>query len=137
MILARKKYQIKGSFLLFFLLVLVFWKFFSPGPKAANDFPYVFHEQLKEGFVLPSTWVTRGGDGMGEPAGLTMWAWPMDLLSGLGATLGLSFDIIERLFVLAILIIGIYSIKRLLKNYDLGEWPIFISTLLYLTTTYL
>ncbi len=138
MILPRKMTLLKGKILLFILLILVFWKFFAPGPKVANDFPYVFTESLKEGFAWPSTWSARGGEGMGEQALLTMWAWPIDFFYGLGASLGLTFDMLERIFgPLAILIIGIFSINKLLKKYELTNSAIFVSSFFYLTTSYL
>src|SRR3989304_3560865 len=86
---------------------------------------------------LPSTWLSRGGEGMGEYGILTMWSWPTDFLYGLGGKLGLSFDFLERVLggLLAIFI-GVYALQKLLKKYDIEGLPAFVATLFYLTTTY-
>src|SRR3989344_1418903 len=127
----------KNNLLLIFLIVMLFWKFIIPGPKAANDYPYIYPDALKEAFNLPSTWLSRGGEGMGEYGILTMWSWPTDFLYGLGGKLGLSFDFLERVLggLLAIFI-GVYALQKLLKKYDIEGLPAFVATLFYLTTTY-
>lgn len=136
MILTRVKSLFNAKTLLFLTLILVFWKFFTPGPRAANDFPYVYQENLKEGFSLPSMWYVRGGDGMGEYAGLTLWGWPIDFVVGLLARVGLNFEIIERLFFIIVLLVGILSITKLMKRCKLGNQAIFVSAFFYLTSTY-
>ena len=128
----------KVTIFLFIVLFFVFFRFFIPGPRVANDYPYTYSESLREGFALPSTWLTRVGEGMGEYSILTMWSWPIDLLYGFGAKLGLSFDILERLLGLVLIVLtGAFSINKLLKSYRITAWAASVSSLFYLTTTYL
>ena len=124
--------------LLVILLVLTFWKFFIPGPKVANDFPYIFSDSLKESFQLPSTWISKGGEGMGEPGVLTMWSWPIDFLYGLGGKIGISFEILEKfLGALLVIVLGVLSIQKLLNKFGVKGEAAFVASLFYLTSSYM
>lgn len=128
----------KFPILVVIIILLVFWTFFIPGTKAALDFPIISSDFLKAGLNLPQAWQTRSAEGMGEYAVPTLWSWPTDFFYGLGATFGLTFDIIERIsgFV-GIYLIGIFSINIFLKHLGIKRWGRLVGILFYLLTTYL
>jgi len=122
---------------LFFLLGFVFWPFFTPGERVANDFPYTFTENVNE-ITLPQTWSSRFSEGLGENVVVTLSTWPNDLLYWTGARLGISPNILIRVLrFLPILIIGFWAQRRLLNFIGLRKTGIFIGTLLYLLNTYI
>ena len=107
----------KLKFFLFFLLSFVYWQWFLPGPRVANDFPFVSKSDISEQFDLPQVWQSRGSVGMGEFSTFTMWSWPLNFVVGAFAKIGFGFNLIERIFLfLPILIIGILAIFQISKE---------------------
>lgn len=118
------------------LILFIFRGLLGFGLRVANDFPLVSQESLKTGLSLPQTW-SRTGDNFGEYVVSTLWSWPLDFLYGLGATLGISFSVLERIFgVFLFLTVGIFSIKKLLEGLGLNRYGKFIASLFYLTNTF-
>jgi len=124
------------SILLVFILVFVYLSFFSPGARVANDFPLVSKESIKESFGLPYAWTKA--DNFGEYAVSTLWAYPLDFLFGLGAYLGIDFDLLERILgFFPFLVIGIWACKKLFYEYKFSSLGKFAGSLFYLLNTYI
>lgn len=127
-----------SNYLLLLLLILIFWNWWLPGVRVANDFPMISNKTLTEYFSVPFVWYTSGSSGLGEYGVFTLWSWQQGLLLGLLAKIGLDLSVQERLvFIIPIIVVGIMGIKKLLKKYEIQESGIFLSTFFYLTTTYL
>lgn len=106
-------------------------------PAVANDFPYAFREAVRGGFDFPQVW-SRIGSGMGEYRALTLWAWPIDFLYGIGGFIGIDFSILEKaLGVIPIFAVGILSILKFLEYYKVGKFGRIVGTFFYLINTYI
>ncbi len=129
-----------GKFLVLVLLLLLFavyWQWFLPGPKVANDFPIVSTNLLKSYMNFPYVW-SENGDGLGEYSTFFLWSWPLSFISGIFANVGLSFIILERvLLLIPFLFIGCVGIWKLCESIHLTDSAKFISSFFYLTTTYI
>lgn len=124
--------------LLIILLSLVYWQWFLPGPKVANDFPLVSADSLKSLMDFPMTWTERGGDGLGIYSIFSLWSYPASLIMGALANLGLSFSLLERLFfIFPFLILGSLGIWKFLGFYKFSVKAKFISSVFYLANTYI
>jgi hypothetical protein len=120
------------------LLLFVYWFWWLPGVRVANDYPLVQTSTLLNYLDLPRLWNELGSVGLGEFGSFVLWSYPISLFSGILAHLHIGFSLQERIvFVIPILFLGILGIKLLLKKYELSKTAVFISTLFYLTTTYL
>lgn len=130
--------QMKQKVLTVFLVVVAFWRFFLPGPKVANDFPLISNEELLSRFSLPQAWLERSSEGLGQYFVPFLWFWPMDLIFGFAAKLGLGFEQIEKfLLIIPIILLGSWSIRRFLSYYKIGGWANFVGSLFYLLNTYI
>lgn len=128
----------KLTILLIGTLFFVFWQWWLPGSRVANDFSIVSRHSLKSFMSLPQTWSVKGTEGLGEYTVFTLWSWPLNFLQGLLANLNVSFDWMERsLFVTLFLIIGGVGVWKLCKTLGLSSSAKIISTLFYLTNTYI
>ncbi len=131
----------KKNLTILFLLLLIFgiyWRFFLPGPRVATDFPLVSDNQLKSMIDFPRIWSEGGAEGLGEYSAFFLWAWPLSFISGVLANLGVTFQFLEKFFLLMpILTIGVYGILKLTKNLNLSSSTRFICALFYLTNTYI
>src|SRR5258708_19491119 len=87
----------KISFLSILVAVLlVFKKFFLPGPLVFGDAPYFYNQGLKELVSLPVAWLSRGNS-LGGP-NLFLWIYPLMLVYGFfGTFLLLVIDLILRI----------------------------------------
>ena len=131
----------KMNFMIFFLLLLllgVYWKFFLPGPRVATDFPLVLDNQLKFMVDLPRVWSEGGAEGLGEYSIFFLWAWPLSFTTGILSSLGITFSVLEKFFLLLpTLIIGIYGIFKLSRSLNFSSLTSFICVFFYLTNTYI
>ncbi len=113
----------------------MWWK---SGVRVAADYPLISMSTLHALFNIPYTWQNGGSVGLGEYGIFTLWSWPYNFVLGLLSRLGLNFSIQERIFyILPILLIGIFGLRKSIKYYNISGLGIFISTIFYLTTTYL
>lgn len=123
---------------LFLIFGGIYWRWFTPGPRVALDFPLVSQFTLESSLDIPRVWFETGGEGLGQYGVFTLWSYPANLISGILANLGLNFEIIERLFFLIPFFLlgslGIYKIGNYLKFSNGAK---FISTLFYLSNTYI
>src|SRR5689334_16230038 len=87
----------KYTISLFIIVAAVYWKWWIPGPRVANDFPFVPLEELKTQFDIPRLWFLRGSIGFGGYSVFTLWSWLMDFIVGAFASFGLTFNILERI----------------------------------------
>jgi hypothetical protein len=127
----------KSRISLYVFLLFVFSGFVSFGVLVANDFPLSSASSIKGGLNWPQTWWRFSFD-LGSYGVSMLWAWPLDLLYGLGASSGLSFAMLERLLgVLPFLVLGVYAIGKLLEHYKVKGWAKTAASLFYLTNTYI
>ncbi len=131
----------KTKFLIFFLaiiLIVVYWQWFLPGPKVANDYPMISTSLLKSLMNIPYVWLEGGAEGLGEYSTFFLWAWPLSFMSGILANLNLSFSVIERvLLFIPFLLLGGIGIWKFCESIKLTNAAKFISSFFYLTTTYI
>lgn len=119
------------------ILFFVFHVVLSLTPLVANDFTFLSQSELSSLFSLPYAWWDRGTAGMGEYTTPLLWFWPMDVLYGFGSTIGLPFELLERILgILPASLLGVYGIRRLLKKYELRNTAIFCGSLIYILNTY-
>lgn len=124
--------------LLIAILIGVYWRWWLPGPKVASDFPIVSEDMLKSGMNFPFVWFENGAEGIGEYITFFLWGWPFSFIVGTFASLGLSFAFIEKFIILApILFIGSLGIWTFAATFNLSNTARFITTLFYLTNTYI
>lgn len=123
---------------IFLIIAVIFYlTLLRLGVRVANDYPLVSNEDLLDLFRLPQTWTTKGAVGLGEYAVSTMWTWPLNFLFGVGASLGLNFSILERVLgVIPFVFIGVYSIRKLLEYYEVGEGGKYAGIIFYLFNSY-
>lgn len=124
----------------FFILILVvfslFWIWWLPGPRVANDFSFVSNDWLRLQLDIPRAWNERGAEGLGEYGVFTLWSYPINFIFGILAYLGLDFQIWERILVLIYIFLGSFSIWKLLSKYTPSNKSKFIGSLFYLINTY-
>lgn len=122
----------------FIVLGLIYWQFWLPGIKAANDFPFISEDHLKKMLDIPRVWSDRGGEGFGQDTIVTLWSYPISLLSGVVSNIGISFALIEKvLYFLPFLIIGVFSIWNFLGFLKITSSVKFIGSIFYLANTYI
>ncbi|TSC87767.1 MAG: Uncharacterized protein G01um10147_453 [Microgenomates group bacterium Gr01-1014_7] len=131
----------KNKFLviiLLLLLVTVYWQWFLPGARVANDFPIISESLLKSSMNLPFVWSESGAEGLGEYSTFFLWSWPLSFIAGILANIGLGFSIIERvLLFIPFLLLGGIGIWKFCGSVKLTDDAKFIASLFYLTTTYI
>src|SRR5258706_2474394 len=119
------------------ILLFVFHIVLSFTPLVANDFPYLSQSELLSRWSLPYAWWARGSDGLGGYSVPFLWFWPMDVVYGFAAKLGMNFAAIERVFgIIPAIALGVFSIRKLLKRYAIQGTGIFIASLIYVLNTY-
>lgn len=117
-------------------LLVTFRVIFSSSPLVGSDYPYISPEVAVESLHLPQTWKSLAGN-MGEYAVSTLWAWPVNVLYGLFAKIGLDFWVYERaLALLPILVLGYWGIKKLLIFEGIIGMAAELASLFYLANTY-
>lgn len=127
-----------GIFLLIIILAVVYWQWWLPGPKVANDFPFVSSSAFKSFMRIPQAWSEYGAEGLGEYSVHTLWSWPFVFISSLFAKLGLSFILLERfLIMIPFLILGIWAMWKFGEDLKLSNPAKFIAALFYLTNSYI
>lgn len=120
------------------LLFIIYWQLWTPGPKIATDFPFVSDNSLKTQLNMPTVWSEDGTEGLGEYNAFTLWSWPYSFISGILANLGLGFSVQERiLYLIPFLLGGTFCIWKLCKKFELSDIASFVSSLFYLTNTYI
>ncbi|MBU1031626.1 hypothetical protein KKE03_01740 [Patescibacteria group bacterium] len=123
---------------LLFLLFAVYWQWFLPGPKVANDYPIISTNLLKSLMNFPYVWSEGGAEGLGEYSAFFLWSWPPSFIAGILANLGLSFNVVERvLLFIPFLLLGCVGIWKFCGSINLTDCAKFIASLFYLTTTYI
>ncbi|OGE29018.1 hypothetical protein A2867_03590 [Candidatus Daviesbacteria bacterium RIFCSPHIGHO2_01_FULL_40_11] len=128
--------MLKYFFSLILICFSVFWIWWLPGPRVANDFSFVSNDWLKLQFDVPRAWNERGAEGLGEYGVFTLWSYPVNLIFGALPNLGLNFQIWERILVILFISLGSLSIWKFLSQYPLSNKAKFIGSLFYLINTY-
>lgn len=124
--------------IILFLLFLIYFQWWLPHSRVATDFSKVSSNTLKSQMNIPQTWSIFGTEGLGEYAVFTLWSWPFSFLNGVLANLGFSFEVLERmLYIIPFLFIGNWSIKKICEHINLSRRAQFVSSLFYLTNTYI
>lgn len=132
------KYKRLPIFLLITILVIIYWRWFLPGLRVANDFPSVSDSLLKTFMDLPYVWLEKPSEGLGEYTIFTLWSYPLNFLSGVLANLSLGFVIQERiLYLIPFLLIGAWGFWRLCGKLNISSNAKLISTVFYLANTYI
>jgi len=123
---------------LLILLAVMFWQWWIPGEKAAQDLPYISISSLKSLFNPPFVWSEYGSEGLGQYSVFTLWSWPLNLISGFLANIGLNFTAVSRFYLTAgFLLLGSFSIWKFTKYLGLTPPAQFIASLFYLANTYI
>lgn len=126
------------AIILLFLLAIVYWQWFIPELRVASDFPSVSNETLKTSMDFPRAWSAKGSEGLGEYAVFTLWSYPLAFISGVLANLGISFILLERIFLLMpFLIIGSIGIWKFCQYLNLSNYSKLIASFFYLSNTYI
>lgn len=124
--------------LLFFVLGGTYWQWWLPGSRVANDFSLISQGSLRSQLDIPQTWSVSGTEGLGEYSVFTLWSWPFSFIWGILGNLNLSSSFLERILVIIpFLLIGGYGIWKVCQRFNLSIYAKFISTLFYLTNTYI
>ena len=127
----------RSILLLIVVLSIVFWNWFLPGPKVANDFPIISESLLKSSMNFPFVWSESGAEGLGEYSTFFLWSWPTSFISGMLANVGLGFNVVETAFLfIPFLLIGCVGIWKFLESIYLTNAAKFVASFFYLTTTY-
>ncbi len=130
--------ETRSIFTVILVLLVVYWGWWLPGPRVANDYPNTSQDTLNSLMDLPRAWSSRYSEGMGEYSVFTLWSWPISFLSGLLANGGLNFDLIERLvFILPFIIVGTLGIWKFLERLNLSNPARIIASIFYLLNTYI
>jgi hypothetical protein len=127
----------KISFIFLIVTVLlVFRKFFLPGPLVWGDAPYFYPNAFKELLTFPPAWITRGNTFGG--VNLFLWIHPVMLIYGiLGNLLHLNNDLILRMiFYFPSLIFAALGIWFLNKYLKFSKIVTFFSIFIYLVNTH-
>lgn len=120
------------------VLVSIYWQWWISGPRVASDFSQTSSDLIKSQLNIPQTWSNGGTEGLGEYTVFTLWSWPYNLLQGILGNLGISFNLIQRiLFIIPFLIIGGTGIWKIGKTLSFSSTAKIISTIFYLTNTYI
>lgn len=127
----------KPFLLTLFLLFIVFWQWWLPGPRVAIDFPIVLDKELISRIDIPRVWVQKDVEGLGEYSVFTLWSYPATLTSAILAKVGLGFALQERLWIISFLLLGVFGIWKLCRELNLSDYAKSVVSLLYLTNTYI
>lgn len=128
----------KFLLLIFAILLLVYWQWWIPEPKVANDFPYVSDSSIKSQMDFPRLWSEPISEGLGQYIVFSLWSWPLIFISGVMANLGLDFSSIERiLFLIPLLIVGVLGIWKFLESLQISSLARFVASIFYVTNTYI
>ena len=117
-------------------LIVIYWQWFVPGVRVANDFPVVSKDVLDSSLDFPYAWLEKGAEGLGEYSSFFLWGWPLNFISGVFSKVGLSFAILERFLLTAALIFGAVGIWKLSENFKLSNFSKLASSIFYLANTY-
>lgn len=122
----------------FLVVVFVYWRWFLPFPHVASDLHVTFQEELEAQVSLPYVWGGSGAVGMGEPAALGIWNWPVEIVTGLLGRIGFAHNTINQYFALALfLVVGYWGVDSLLKTYNIRPIARFLASLFYLSNSYI
>lgn len=124
--------------LLICFLMIVYGRWFLPGPRVANDYSYVSDSILKSSMHIPFVWSEMGAEGIGEYSSFFLWGWPLTFIIGILANLGLSFVFLEKFVILlSILIVGGVGVWKYAEHINLSNTSRFVLTIFYLANTYI
>lgn len=131
----------KNKLLIIFLmcfLFVIYWRLWGIGVRVATDFPSLSDNYLKSFLDYPRAWNDYTTSGLGMYMVFTLWAWPLNYITGIFANLGLNFYLQEKiLYFLPFLFLGSMGVWMLGREMKLSSGAKFISTLFYLTNTYI
>lgn len=118
------------------LIIFVFWIFWMPGPKVANDF-HLTEKSVQLMNILPWTWKeTAVADGLGEYYPLSLWSQPMHTFFGLLALINIPFEVQTKLFGLVILILGFWGIWKLLDKFSINTAGKSVGSIFFLLNSF-
>ncbi len=122
---------------LFFGIFLVYLPLLRLSPHVAPDLQLISNKDLLSEFSMPYIWVSNGTFGLGENFNWGLTSWPLNFLYGFFGVTGLSFEVaFYILWVIPFFIFSYIGIKKLLGNYNINGFPVYLSLLVYLTNTY-
>ncbi len=136
-LLMKKKHDYKITFWIGVSLIPVYFWLLVPRLSVASDFPITPRSLILDGFPVPQTW-SRFSTALGEYGVSTLWSWPVDVLYGFGALMGIDFVVLQRVIgIIPVLILGTFSLTLIVNTLKLGERGKFIAILFYLLNSYL
>jgi hypothetical protein len=129
----------KTRLIVILFLLATFWSAWQLGAGTATDYIFWGREELNTIFNIPYSWRNiLGAEGMGQSVLSTLWSWPVLVIYGGLAKIGFDFSLISRLLgFLPIILVGVYSIDKLLASYKFSAPTRLAGSLVYLSNTYI
>ncbi len=123
-------------FIFLILFIIVFWIFWIPGVRVANDYhlPHIIpiNEQ-----IIPWIWrETNVADGLGEYTGTILWVQPLQSFHSLLSALSVPPQLQTKLLGSLVFIIGFFSLSKLLQFFYIKGIGKYLGILFYLTNSY-
>ena len=103
-----------------FAITSVFWMFWYPGIKVAND----YHLSFNTGFIGVFPWSWRRfdvGDGLGEYTVSTLWSQPLLSFSEFLSSISLGGEFQTKLMGIIIIFFGILGMWKLLSYFKIND----------------
>lgn len=125
------------------LIILVIFILFLPlwiNPfTVGGDLDYYFSKTLSNLISVPFTWREFfGAGGFGEYTISTLWSWPLVFMVSFLSALGLEYSLIIKIFFLIpVILLSFFSIKKLTDFYEISSWPQAIAIVFYSLNTYI
>ena len=114
----------------------MFWKFWLPGVRVANDYHLPQYTPTAEQ-ILPWIWrETNVADGLGEYNGATLWSQSMQSFFSIFQALSVPPSLQTKFLGSLVLIVGIFSLSKLLGYLGIKGFGRYLGVLFYLTNSY-
>lgn len=120
---------------IFIIFVCTFWIFWLPGPRVATDY-YLSTEEIINDYSYPWVWRENTFDGLGEYVVSTLWSQPIHVFFKLLINLGVSVIWVTKVLFALILLIGLFSILRLLTYLNINNLSKMAGAVFYLSNTF-
>lgn len=119
------------------VMFIFFFRTFLSIMIGAHDLPYIYKDQLIEGFRLPEAWITRYGNSFGTDNIATLWLWPFDVLGSLLGKIGMSYALFIKLFgIVPAFLFGVLGMYQVISKYAKSRQARLAGAILYVVNSY-